>query len=51
MGRATEVRHPLDIDLVDFAEHLRECEVCRLKFARIMYEPAMRELKEILHQK
>lgn len=29
--------HPLDIDIVEMADHLRLCSLCRLKLARLMY--------------
>jgi hypothetical protein len=29
--------HPLDIDLYDMAVHLRTCEQCRERFARVLY--------------
>ena len=31
-------RHPLDVDLVELVEHMRDCELCRRKMARILYE-------------
>jgi hypothetical protein len=31
-------KHILDIEMLDFAEHLRKCGLCRRKLARIMYE-------------
>ena len=54
LGRAAEVNHPLDVDLVEMAEHLRGCQLCRLKFARVMYKPIVelvRELEEKLREK
>lgn len=38
--------HPLDIDLLEMAQHLSQCELCRLKFARIMYDPDGEPLSE-----
>jgi hypothetical protein len=29
--------HPLDIEIVELAEHLAECSLCRLKFWRALY--------------
>jgi hypothetical protein len=38
------MRHPLDIELMDMAEHLKECGLCRLKFARLLGDtPAQRK--------
>jgi predicted anti-sigma-YlaC factor YlaD len=31
-------KHVLDVDLVEMAEHLRVCSLCRGKFARVMYD-------------
>ena len=30
-------KHPLDVDLVEMADHLRMCGVCRRKLARVLY--------------
>jgi hypothetical protein len=32
------VNHPLDVDLVEMAEHIRICQQCRRVFAHILYE-------------
>jgi hypothetical protein len=37
--------HPLDLDLYDLAVHLRTCEACRWRFARVLYQPVERQPK------
>jgi hypothetical protein len=33
----TDTKHPLDIDLMEIADHLRMCSLCRLKLWRMMW--------------
>jgi hypothetical protein len=44
------VRHPLDIEIMDMVDHLKECGLCRKKFARLLGDSATgrRDIRERL---
>jgi len=34
------MKHPLDIEIAEMVDHLKECSLCRKKFARLLGDSA-----------